>query len=193
MILYLVRHGQDDSTVRGGWSNSPLTEEGTLQVRALAEEIAAARNELQIARIISSDLPRAVQTAQPTAEKLNLPIELNSRFREVNNGALAGMKNDLALVRYPGLFWNTLRWDEPYPDGESPAGFYQRIESAWKELTHELIRDGRNAMLVTHSGVIHIIRHLIHSTVYSNKEKQFSVPHARLIRAEYADGVWHMD
>lgn len=31
MICYLVRHGQDDETVRGGWSDHPLTEAGIHQ------------------------------------------------------------------------------------------------------------------------------------------------------------------
>lgn len=28
MICYLVRHGKDDDSVRGGWSKSPLSDEG---------------------------------------------------------------------------------------------------------------------------------------------------------------------
>lgn len=28
MICYLVRYGQDDDSVRGGWSDCPLTELG---------------------------------------------------------------------------------------------------------------------------------------------------------------------
>lgn len=36
MICYLVRHGQDDDTVRGGWGNSELTETGIEQVNALS-------------------------------------------------------------------------------------------------------------------------------------------------------------
>ena len=60
MILYLVRHGQDDSTVRGGWSDSPLTEEGVRQAQALSEEILLRKDELNISRVLSSDLPRAL-------------------------------------------------------------------------------------------------------------------------------------
>jgi len=193
MILYLVRHGQDDSTVRGGWSDSPLTGEGIRQAQALQDEILRRREELNIRRILSSDLPRALQTAQPTADALNIPIELHPEFREVNNGELAGMKNDLALLRYPGLFWNTLRWDEAYPGGESPREFTGRIERAWNRLSSGLIQYNENALLFTHSGVIHVLRHLIRGTVYSNHEKQISIPHAHLIPAEYDGKTWHID
>ena len=35
MICYLVRHGKDDDTVRGGWSQQPLTDEGKVQAAEL--------------------------------------------------------------------------------------------------------------------------------------------------------------
>jgi len=58
MTVYLVRHGQDDDTVRGGWSMSPLTDEGRAQAERLAEAIVSEREKYNICRIYSSDLPR---------------------------------------------------------------------------------------------------------------------------------------
>ena len=52
MICYLVRHGKDDDTVRGGWSQYPLTEEGIQQAEALAAQIA---NHTNIRIIYSRD------------------------------------------------------------------------------------------------------------------------------------------
>ena len=193
MTLYLVRHGQDDSTVRGGWSDSPLTLEGVSQADALCQEILRQKDALCIRRILSSDLARALETAQPTARALNLSIEPRPEFREVNNGELAGMKNDLALIRYPGLFWSTLGWEEPYPGGESPKEFVERIALAWNRLSEELIACKENALLFTHSGVVHIIRHLLRGTRYSNAEKQLSIPHATLIPVEFKSGAWRID
>ena len=89
MICYLVRHGKDDDTVRGGWSGQPLNDEGKAQADELASFIQ--RNDLGIKRIYSSDLLRAMQTAQSVADKLYLPIIPMPEFREVNNGDLAGM------------------------------------------------------------------------------------------------------
>jgi len=192
MICYLVRHGQDDPDVRGGWSDSPLVEEGEEQALMLAQTLLESQNELRISRILSSDLPRAVDTALPAAEMLGLEVELRPEFREVNNGELAGMNNELALVRYPGLFYATLGWDEEYPGGESPHQFQMRIQDAWRQLSEELLQKNQNVLLITHSGVIHIIRHLLHGTTYSNSEKQFHVPHTSLFPVEYRDGAWHM-
>ena len=36
MVCYLVRHGKDDDTVRGGWSQQPLTAEGKIQADRMA-------------------------------------------------------------------------------------------------------------------------------------------------------------
>jgi len=99
MICYLVRHGKDDDTVRGGWSQQPLTDEGKAQTDELANFVQ--KSNLEIKHIYSSDLQRAMQTAQPVSDKLHLPVIPMPEFREVNNGDLAGMKNDLASKMYP--------------------------------------------------------------------------------------------
>lgn len=39
MICYLVRHGQDDDSVRGGWSDCTLTELGIQQSIELANNL----------------------------------------------------------------------------------------------------------------------------------------------------------
>ena len=61
MICYLVRHGKDDDTVRGGWSQQPLTDEGKAQADELASFVQISG--LEIKHIYSSDLLRAMQTA----------------------------------------------------------------------------------------------------------------------------------
>lgn len=182
MVCYLMRHGKDDETVRGGWSDAPLTDIGTEQAKVAAEGIS--RKQCRINRILSSDLPRAVQTARCVAEKLGLPMELRPEFREVNNGVLAGMKNELALVRYPGLFWNQLDWEERYPGGESPKEFVDRVASGWERLRNEIMASGENALLVTHGGVIHVIMSLEKGEVYSNRNKHPKIDYCQIVEME---------
>ncbi len=185
MRIYLVRHGKDQEGIRGGWSNQPLTEEGHRQARELAALI-----DFPVDTIYSSDLLRAMQTAELLGEKLGLPIICRPEFRETNNGELAGMRNEIALVRYPGVFWNTLGWEERYPGGESPREFYERICRAWDTFQKEVLTSGENAMLVTHSGVIHVIRCLLTGRRYSNKVKHPKVEHAKPIVLEFEDTIW---
>ena len=188
MKLYLIRHGKDDDTVRGGWSKSGLTEVGKLQAQELAAQINTQKNELKIGRLFSSDLPRAIQTATPISAVLSLEIELKPQFRETNNGIFAGMKNDIANEKYPGIYWSTLQWDEPYPQGESPRMFYERIKTAWTELSVN-----ENAILVTHGGVINVIYSLIDGVEFSNKTHANKIPHAVMIPLIYENGIWRKE
>lgn len=93
-MIYLIRHGKDDDTIRGGWSNHGLTGEGVKQAENLANKLLA--EGVRFDCIYSSDLARAKQTAYIIADTLNVPVVLSKAFREVNNGVLAGMKNDEA-------------------------------------------------------------------------------------------------
>lgn len=53
-------------------------------------------------------------------KKLRVEVEFTERLREMNNGKIAGMLNKEVEIKYPGLYYNTLRLDERYPGGESP-------------------------------------------------------------------------
>jgi 2,3-bisphosphoglycerate-dependent phosphoglycerate mutase len=72
--LYLVRHCR----AAGQAPEAPLTEEGLAQAERLAGFLAP----LAPDRIVSSPFRRAVQSVEPLAERLDLPIELDDRLRE---------------------------------------------------------------------------------------------------------------
>ena len=98
---------------------------------------------------------------------------------------MAGMKHELADEKYPGLYWSTLGYDERYPDGESPKIFYERVKAAWLELKSRRLRQGeKDALLVTHGGVIEAILCMENGISFSNKTKHFSAPYAKLIPVE---------
>ena len=180
MKIFIVRHGQDDNSVRGGWSDSPLTETGVWQSIDLADEINNNSALYNIGKIFSSDIVRASQTANIIAERLNLPVYSMPEFREVNNGDLAGMENTLAEDKYPNLYWRNLDWEEHYPNGESPKEFYDRVSSAWEKFKQSLVCCDKNILLVTHGGVINIIGCIVGGRAYSNKEKYQGIPSAKI-------------
>ncbi|HEY3112024.1 MAG TPA: histidine phosphatase family protein [Chloroflexota bacterium] len=72
--LYLVRHCR----AAGQAPEAPLTAEGLAQAERLADFLAP----LAPDRIVSSHFRRAVQSVEPLAARLNLPIELDDRLRE---------------------------------------------------------------------------------------------------------------
>ena len=183
MICYLVRHGKDDDSVRGGWSDSPLTAEGVAQVERLSAKILA-ENHMDIGIIYSSDLPRAKQTAEILSKAISAPVIARPEFRETNNGVLAGMNNQVAKERYPGMYWSALDWEQSYPNGESPCQFYNRIANAWHSFKNTVQSSDRNVILVTHGGVINVIQCIEHGIAYSNKANPFPIGHAEMIGIE---------
>lgn len=186
MTVYLVRHGRDDDTVRGGWSDASLSAVGISQAEALAARLKS-DEAFHAGVIYTSDLPRAKETAQILGEALSLPVIDRPAFRETNNGVLAGMKNEIADEKYPNLYWNSLGWNQTYPEGESPHSFYKRIMGAWKAFRREVENKPHDVILVTHGGVINVILHIERGMWYSNKRRGFYTPNAGIVAVPLHD------
>ncbi len=172
MRIVFVRHGKDDDAYRGGWSSLGLLDEGKRQSKAVADYFRTT-SEYKIEYIVSSDLNRTIETAEYIASALDLPIHTDTRLRECNNGDLAGILNSEALVKFPGLFWNTLAMDEAYPNGESPAAFYLRIKEWFDDIIKSSLTNSGDLLVVTHGGVINIIYYLVKELEWTNKKPPF--------------------
>lgn len=167
-MIYFLRHGLDDETYIGGWSDVDLTKVGIEQVR----EICHVLERLPIKKIISSDIKRARTTAQIVSEYLNIPVEYSSDYRELNKGDLTGLNKDVALTLYPDYIDN-VGVDTRYPNGESLIDLYKRIS----ELI-SIIDTYDEVLIVTHRGVINMVYFLMNNRLPDNNKKQFGVTHA---------------
>ncbi|WP_458125898.1 histidine phosphatase family protein [Paenibacillus sp. Z3-2] len=194
MKIYLVRHGMDEEGYRGGWSERGLTEQGINQSRRLGEYLQHHPEEYNIHTIISSDLPRAVQTTREIEKKLNMQASLMKDWREMNNGDLAGMLHKDAGVNYPGVYFNTLEMDSPFPGGESPRDFYSRIstafESLFKGMEEEKVKS--NVLLITHGGVINILYYLLENREWSNKSSFYPMDNTSVHTVEKGRHGWKL-
>lgn len=170
--LTLVRHGEDEQDKVGGWSDNALTENGIDQVEKLAETLDGNYDV-----ILSSDLPRAKQTAQIIAKELRSEIIYDKRLRETNNGDLKNLTKEEFSMRGYKLFID-LSMDESYPNGESPSIFFERIKSAFADILEKY--KGKKILIVTHGGVITAIQCLLNDWQYSNMLK-IVPPHATKI------------
>ncbi len=149
MKMIFVRHGKDDDGYRGGWSNSDLIPEGIEQAEILAKHLKENNSYYNITQIILSDLRRTMTTD------------------------LAGMRNETALEQFPGLFFSSLKWNEAYPNGESPREFYMRIKIWFEEFLIKHSNAQGNILVVTHGDVINIIYHLVKRIKWNNKNCSF--------------------
>ena len=178
-IIYFIRHARDDSRFRGGWSRRPLIYSGFEQAKQLAEKIQENSMELNISTIITSDLPRVVQTARPVCQALGIKPMSKYRWREVNNGKLAGIPNKEAEELYPGMYWSSLEPNQRYPEGESPMVFFHRIRRAFMDLRESVLSGAvrSNVAVFTHSGVISVVYSLVNRTQWTNKDRSFNIPY----------------
>jgi broad specificity phosphatase PhoE len=151
--LYLVRHGQSAGNAAGrfgGHSPTPLSELGKTQAAATARSLAAEN----IRVIYSSDLLRAVQTAEPLAKILNLKINATKIFRERHVGVLEGLTFDEARQKFPGDFHALVNRDLNHviAKGES----YLQLLARTTDFLHEIIKShqGKSIAVFSHTGTI---------------------------------------
>lgn len=179
-MIYLMRHGQDDSAYLGGWSNIGLTAEGRIQAENTGEKL----KNYNIRHIFSSDLQRAKETAEIVSDKLNLNINFIEGFREINNGSLAGLTKEEAGRKFKGIYYSALNWEQKYPNGESPKMFYERITDTWQKFKEEVGLLSGNVLLVTHGGVINAVLCYENGVKYTNERTEYYVGYAETVCCE---------
>lgn len=151
--LYLIRHGQSAGNAEGrfgGHSPMPLSELGHQQARITAETLAKER----IDAIYSSDLLRAVQTAEPLSELINVPIIRTPAFRERNVGVLEGLTFEESKERFPDDYYALVKRNVHHviTEGESYRNLLQRAHSELREILAE--RRGQRIAVFSHTGAI---------------------------------------
>ncbi len=151
--LFLVRHGQSAGNAEGrfgGHSATPLSELGKKQAEITAKALARER----ISAIYSSDLHRAVETAEPLAKILDLPIIKTSAFRERKVGVLEGKTFDESRAEHPNDYYALVNRNIHHviTDGESYRQLLKRATFA----LHEVLRThaDENVVVFSHTGAI---------------------------------------
>ncbi len=167
-MIYFLRHGQDDENFVGGWSDLVLIPEGREQVRESALWI---KDNLQIKRIVCSDIKRAVESAEIVSSIIGIPIEKNSSLREQNKGLLNGMPKEEACLKYSWFKNNEVTVDTVYPEGESLRNLYERVSS----YLDKILEYPDDTLIVTHRGVINMIYYILNNKEIDMDKKQFGV------------------
>jgi broad specificity phosphatase PhoE len=136
--LWLIRHGQTDWNVEGryqGQADLPLNATGLAQAEQLAVQLDGERFEA----LYSSDLLRARQTAKVLAQKIGLPVQVDPRLREVNQGQWEGELFAVIRERYRTEI--AQRRLDPVdgrpPGGESAAEVAARVWEAADDIARD--------------------------------------------------------
>ncbi|MGM9916107.1 alpha-ribazole phosphatase [Anaerotignum sp.] len=151
MKLYFVRHGETDMNARNmfyGWTDADINAKGISQ----AEELREAFRDIPIDAIYSSDLKRALHTAQIIAD--GRPVEAISDIRELYYGKWENRtwEQMTEADRVDWQKWKTDWVERVMPEGESFMDFYNRVTAGLDRIIRE--NKGKHVLVVSHNGAL---------------------------------------
>ena len=147
--LYLMRHaevsyfGDDGSPVNP--AEVPLNEEGVAQAKAVAHALGG----IEIDRIVTSGLPRTLETASIVAPGRD--AESWPELREIQGGRLSEIPADALHHEFVHAFRGVIPNDARFLRGESIGELFDRIVPAVDTIV--AADDWNTALAVLHGGV----------------------------------------
>jgi broad specificity phosphatase PhoE len=155
--LYLVRHGETQANVDlliHGHSNVPLTKAGEQQAKERRDHL----RKIHFAKIYSSDLIRANQTAEILNLDRKLPHETSELLRERNYGVYEGKPRETSKQLWEYLNTNPSHPHVAESKVETSEHMAERALPYLKKIS--VAHQGENILVVTHGGLMRVI--LIH-------------------------------
>jgi len=186
--LCLVRHGETEWNAEGrvqGQTDIPLSQVGLRQAQASATLLA--RHDFTA--VYSSDLMRVRQTAEPSAQKLALPLQFDPELRERHYGIFERMLYTEVKERHPELY---RRFHEKDPDfdfetGESLRTFFDRSLRAVKRIADK--HAGEQVLIFTHGGVLDMVyRHAL--ALGLSADRDYGIPNCGVNWVEITPEGW---
>ena len=156
LTIHLVRHGETDWNAESrlqGWSDIPLNQTGLAQAQVTAACLASR----PIARVVSSDLTRAQQTAEPIATGVGLEVAVEPALRERRYGVAEGQTHSELLLEFGDQL--DQHWADPdfsFEGGATRRDVYVRLSDFLRSLLAEPAAG--ELVLVSHGGALRAAR-----------------------------------
>ena len=153
--VYFTRHGETVWNVENkicGMTDSPLTERGRAQARALGQKVKAGG--YAIDEILYSPLSRAADTAKAIADATGIPARCEPRLREQCFGKYEGTPRNGEKFRI-----SKTCFADRYDGGESMLQLAQRIYNLLDELRDQ---PDKTYLLVAHNGIARVVESYFH-------------------------------
>ena len=160
-MIYLVRHGQTDWNILKklqGQRDEILNDNGRMQAENIAKEI----EKLGITKIYTSDLKRAVETAEIINKNIGAEIIPDKRLREIDYGDFEGR----VVYDITEEEWKIFNSSPDKLHAESNEEVFQRIKSFFNELDDK----NESILIVTHGGSLRMIRYYMQNSDNFNFE-----------------------
>jgi probable phosphoglycerate mutase len=188
--VIIVRHGQTQwnlKLIRQGHLDSPLTDRGITQAKALGKRLAHE----EFTALYSSDLGRAVQTAEMIGAVTGHFVVIDDRLRERNLGVFQGLGRDEIERRFPEEYrlHRSIGPDYVIPSGESVRQQVERNLLCLAELGEKHVAE--TIVVVTHGGVLSgLFRHTF--SIPFSAPRRFEFMNASLNVFNYENGSWFL-
>ena len=152
--FYVIRHGESVGNLRRiclGHTDLDLTDLGLKQ----AQKTADALSEVEFSAIYSSDLQRAIHTAEPHASKRGLKISTSPDFRELYFGDWENASVLYLKEQHHEEFM--IGWRQNFgtfiaPNGESVVNMAERMAEGLKNIAAAHV--GENILVASHAAAI---------------------------------------
>ena len=154
--IYIIRHGQSQGNLKDwfvGHSDIELTELGLQQAEMTADFL----DGISVDAIYSSDLSRAIHTAQATAKRKNLPVITDPGLREIFGGKWECQEflNLGTCDRDAFQIWLHDFGNAVCPDGESVLEVQKRVYDTVEGLAKE--NAGKTICIFSHGVAIRVL------------------------------------
>ena len=188
-VVYVVRHGESEGNRRDafvGHTDVELTDIG----RAQARNVAAYFENITIDAIYSSDLKRAHETAEYTAQTKGLSVMDDPRLREIQAGEWENRTFTELANAYPREYdlWLHDIGRSACVGGESVAALQNRVQRAVQELVCQ--NPGKTIAIFCHGTPIRALKAAWDGVGTEGMKEIPWASNASVTKAEYSNGIF---
>ena len=154
--IYLLRHGETEYSQRGAYCGA-LDAELTVEGQQMAQAFAVAYRSTPWTDVFVSPMKRAIATAQPLCDVLDLPMQMRDGLREISYGAWEDREQEDVRLHYEQDYirWMTEPAWNPPTGGETAIQIASRALPIITEIESKF-KNG-NVLVVSHKATIRII------------------------------------
>ena len=191
--ICFVRHGETNWNAERrmqGHIDIPLNANGISQAERLANAIIRVKHSFDV--IYSSDLERALHTANAVARALSVDVQITPRLRERNVGKLQGLLLAEAPVLLPEIWQRHIarELDHDLGGGESIRNFHQRMQDILELFLNE--HRGQSVLAVSHGGSLDMIYRIVTQQAL-DAERVAVVPNTSLNWITHDGSTWSVE
>ena len=188
--FFIIRHGYSKSNEQGYFTGQTDVALSPLGVEQANQTALYLYKNFKIDVLCSSPLQRAFHTALPISKLFNIPIFLESDFKEINGGNWEEKTPEqiLELYKEDYTLWLNDIGIARCTNGENMQEVQTRALNALKKLAAQY--DGENIAITTHAGVIRALQCAFQNLPLSEMKNIPWVENASISIINYENGTF---